>query len=186
MSKNARFCPNCGTPVPSSAGLRIQQDVGTVKGEVVGTVLGEGATTGGLNASTTQKVAIVEACGSVVGTIVGSEGGHVHVGGRQQYGDTVHGDQITVGDISGGTSVAIGRGAQATVTQGLGGDEIDRLFEAIHQRIEARPEDPDMDKEVLTETVQKIQQEAAKGEEANPNKVERWLKTLSLMASDIF
>ena len=38
----------------------------------------------------------------------------------------------------------------------------------------------------MTDTVQKIQQEVAKGEGANPNKVERWLRTLASMASDIF
>ncbi|MEJ2265389.1 MAG: hypothetical protein P8X95_18240 [Anaerolineales bacterium] len=100
-------------------------------------------------------------------------------------GDKVGGDKITVGDISGSTGVAIGRGAQATVTQGLGGEDIARLFAEIYQQIEARPEDPDVDKEELTETVQKVQEEAAKGEEANPNKVERWLRFLGSMAPDI-
>jgi hypothetical protein len=108
------------------------------------------------------------------------------VHGDQVHGDKVGGDKITVGDITGSTGIAIGRGAQATVTQGLGDDEIARLFAAIYQQIEARPEDPNVDKKELTETVQKVQQETAKGEGANPNKVERWLKTLALMASDIF
>jgi len=97
-------------------------------------------------------------------------------GGDYVAGDKVGGDKIEAGDIS-GTGIAIGRGAQATVTQGLGGDEIAKLFADIYQQIEACPEDPDVDKEELIETVQKIQQEAAKGEEANPNEVERWLKT---------
>jgi hypothetical protein len=100
------------------------------------------------------------------------------------HGDEVHGDKV-LGD-SGGKGIAIGRGAQATVTEGLGGDEIARLFAAVYQRIETRPGDPDADKEELTETVQKIQQEVAQGEQANPSKVERWLKNLALMASDIF
>ncbi|MFL7791007.1 MAG: CHAT domain-containing protein [Anaerolineae bacterium] len=119
-------------------------------------------------------------------------GGDVSVGGdfvgRDQISHhEVHGDQITVGDVSGGTGIAIGRGAQATVTQtqGLSGDEIAKLFQSVYQKIEARPEDPDVDKEEVTETVKKIEAEAAKGEEANPNKVERWLKTLGTMAPDI-
>jgi hypothetical protein len=106
--------------------------------------------------------------------------------GDKVGGDAVGGDKITVGDITGGTGIAIGRGAQATVTQGLGGDEIARLFADIYQRIETRPEDPDVDKKELTGTVQKIQKEAAKGEQANPNRIELLLKTLALMASDIF
>jgi len=111
-------------------------------------------------------------------------GDEVH--GDKVMGDKIGGDKITVGDISGSTGIAIGRGARATVSQGLGGDEIARLFEAVYRRIEARPEDPNVDKEELTDTVQKIQQEVAKGEGANPNKVERWLRTLASMASDIF
>ena len=43
-----------------------------------------------------------------------------------------------------------------------------------------------MDKTELTETVQKIEQEAVKGEAANPTKVERWLKFLAGMAPDIW
>jgi hypothetical protein len=105
--------------------------------------------------------------------------------GDEVHGDKVGGDKITVGDISGSSGVAIGRGAQATVTQELGGEDIAKLFAEIYKQIEARPEDPDVDKEELTETVQKVQEEANKGEEANPKKVERWLKFLGSMAPDI-
>jgi len=122
--------------------------------------------------------------GDFVGRDKVVHGDEVH--GDKVLGDKVGGDKITVGDISGGKGIAIGRGAQATVTEGLGGDEIARLFAAVYQRIETRPGDPDVDKEELTETVQKIQQEVAQGEQANPSKVERWLKNLALMASDIF
>jgi hypothetical protein len=128
--------------------------------------------------------------GAYIGGNVNTSGGEfvgrdkiVH--GDEVRGDKVGGDKITVGDISGSSGVAIGRGAQATVKQGLGGDEIARLFEAVYQQIEARPEDPDVDKEELTETVQKVQEETAKGEEANPKKVERWLSNLAEMAPDI-
>jgi hypothetical protein len=111
-------------------------------------------------------------------------GDEVH--GDKVMGDKVGGDKISLGDISGSTGIAIGRGARATVTQGLGGDEIARLFAEVYQQIKTRSEDPDVDKEELTETVQKIQGEVARGEEANPHKVERWLKTLAGMADDIF
>ena len=72
------------------------------------------------------------------------------------------------------------------MTEGLGGEEIARLFESVYQRIEKRPPDPNVDKTELTETVQKIQEETAKGEQANPSKVERWLKNVALMAPDIW
>jgi hypothetical protein len=129
--------------------------------------------------------------GAFVGGNVNTGGGDFvgrdkHVHGDEVHGDKVGGDKITVGNISGGTGIAIGRGAQATVTQGLGGEEIAKLFAAVYQRIEARPENPDVDKAEMTNTVQQIQAEVAKGEAANPNKVERWLKNLAGMADDIF
>jgi hypothetical protein len=97
------------------------------------------------------------------------------------------GDQIKVGNISGSKGVAIGRQAQATVTESYGvtGAELTKLFATVYQRIDARPPDPDVDKAELAETVQKVEEEAKKGEEANPNRVQRLLKTLGLMAPDI-
>jgi formylglycine-generating enzyme required for sulfatase activity len=70
LPENAKFCSNCGAPVPSSASVRVRQDAGTVEGEVIGAVLGDGGTTSGLDVSTTQTVGTVEAGGSVVGTIM--------------------------------------------------------------------------------------------------------------------
>jgi hypothetical protein len=102
-------------------------------------------------------------------------GTHVDTGGGAYVGG-----QVTV---SGGDFV--GRDQVKTVTHGLSGDDLARLFAQVYQTIEARPEDPDVDKEDLTELVQKVQREAAKGEEANPTKVERWLKFLGEMAPDI-
>jgi hypothetical protein len=118
-------------------------------------------------------------------------GGDVNVGEHGEFvgrDKTVGGDEIKVGDISGSTGVAIGRGASAEVEIGAGVDidEITKKFEEILQTIESRPEDPDVDKDELTETVQKIQAEATKGEVANPNKVERWLRNLVQMGPDIF
>ena len=110
-------------------------------------------------------------------------GGGAYIGGSVTVGGNFVGrDQIHISDSTG---VAVGPGAQASVTQGLGGDELARLFAAIYQQIEARPEAPDVDKEELADTVQKIQAEVARGEQANPNKVERWLGNLAKMAPDI-
>jgi hypothetical protein len=100
-------------------------------------------------------------------------------------GDKVAGDKISVGNISGSKGIAIGRGAQATVTEGVSGADLVKLFETVYKQIEARPEESDVDKEELADTVQKIEKEAAKGEEARPKKVERWLKFLAGMAPDI-
>lgn len=105
--------------------------------------------------------------------VTGNVGGDV-VGGDKISGDKVVGDKITTGDIS-GTGVAIGRGASATVsqTQGITGEDLAKLFANIRHQIEVRPEDPDVDKEELAETVEKVEQETVKGEQANTKKIAR-------------
>lgn len=124
--------------------------------------------------------------------VTGNVGGDVvagdKIGGDKVMGDKVEGDKINVGDISGSTGVAIGRGASATVTQssGLSGEDLAKLFTEIRQQIEARPADPDVEKGELKDTVDKIEQETAKGEQANTKKVSRWLGNLADMAPDIF
>jgi hypothetical protein len=95
------------------------------------------------------------------------------------------GDQIKIGHIGSMKQSVIGSGT-VNVHQGLGGDELTELFASIYECIKARPPDPDVDKEELSENVQRIEREAAKGEEANDNKIERWLRTLAAMAPDIF
>jgi hypothetical protein len=59
-------------------------------------------------------------------------------------------------------------------------------FKKIRELIDKRPEDSNVDKDELKDTVDKIENEIKKGEEANPAKVERWLKFLASMADDIF
>jgi hypothetical protein len=139
---------------------------------------------------TSGKGAVNTGGGAYIGGGVNTGGAFVGrdkiVHGDEVGGDKVTGDKITVGDISGGTGIAIGRGAQATVTHGLAGEDVAQLFATIHQQIKARADNPDIDKEEITETVQKIEQENAKGEQANPSKVERWLRNLASMAPDIF
>ncbi|MCS6937724.1 MAG: caspase family protein, partial [Roseiflexus sp.] len=104
----------------------------------------------------------------------------------QTGGDYVGGDKISVGDVS-GTGIAIGRGAQAHVQQSGGDhDAFVRAFAQIYAAITARPDDPHVDKEEIVETVKKIEQEAAKGEQANEHKLTRWLRNLASMAEDIF
>lgn len=61
----------------------------------------------------------------------------------------------------------------------------ERLFELLEERISARPEDPNVDKQEIQEQVNQIKVEAAKREEANINKLERWIRNLFGMAPDI-
>ncbi|MCB0164218.1 MAG: zinc ribbon domain-containing protein [Anaerolineae bacterium] len=139
----------------------------------------------------TQNRSVFDQRGQQVGTQYNAAGdmaiqsGDI-VSGDKVGGDKVGGDQITVGHISGSSGVAIGRGASATVNQGLDAAAIAQLFAPVYQKIATLPDDPDGDKVELTETVQKIEQEVAKGEAANPNRVERWLRNIALMSEDIF
>jgi len=71
------------------------------------------------------------------------------------------------------------------ITDG-GSAALAQRFAQILKQIESRPADPDVDQDELKSTVQRIEQEVKKGQRANPNKVERWLKFLAAMADDIF
>lgn len=109
-------------------------------------------------------------------------GGNKSVQGDEVRGDKTGGDKFTAHDIS---NAAVGTGAQFTQT-GLTGQDIGKLFDAIYQKIDARPEDPNVGKEEITENVKNIQQETGKGEAANEKKIARWLSNLIEMAPDIF
>jgi hypothetical protein len=105
-------------------------------------------------------------------------------------GPEIHGN--VTGDI-------VGRDKTVTQTAGgdiVGGDKItttnpqaqqlDQAFRAIQQQIEARPPDPKVDKDEIQDTVKRIETETKKGEQANTDRLERWLLTLGGMADDIF
>ncbi len=96
------------------------------------------------------------------------------------------GDKITVGNISKSTGVAIGRGAQATVTQttGASAEEIAKAFAAINAKINALPEGPD--KTVAASAVNALQDEAQKGEKASEASVNKWFNFLAQAAPDAF
>lgn len=97
------------------------------------------------------------------------------------------GDQnIINGNISGGV-ITQGRNARVSVRQSTqtGNNDLNLLFEKLYQYIESRPDDGNVDKEEVVQTVQKLEGETAKGEEANQNKLSRWITYLENMAPDI-
>lgn len=61
----------------------------------------------------------------------------------------------------------------------------EKLFELLEEKIKARPADPNVDKGEIQEQVNQIKAEAAQGEKANPNKLERWIRNLAGMAPDV-
>jgi hypothetical protein len=101
---------------------------------------------------------------------------------RQIGGD----HNVIRGTISGGVIVQ-GRGAQVSVQNNSATNDRDlsALFERLYEAIQTRPPDPNVDKEEITETVQRIEQEVKKGDQANESKLKRWLETLNTMAPDI-
>jgi len=78
LSEQANFCSQCGTAVTqpsvagSGTGISVDQRVQTNEGQVVGMSAGQGAATGGLNASIKQDIGTVKDSGAVVGAILGS------------------------------------------------------------------------------------------------------------------
>jgi hypothetical protein len=128
--------------------------------------------------NTTQKVDVVESGGTLIGTVIGEQ---AQVGGQRQI---VQGDLMIVDKIL-GNNVSLGHNAQVIAKQGVPIEEITRLFQFIYQKVEMRPEDLQVEKDEITQTIQKIEQETTKGEQANPRKLKHWLKTLVSMAPDI-
>ncbi len=99
--------------------------------------------------------------------------------------DSVSGDRISIGNISNSSGIAVGRGASATVTQGVDPEKLAALFSAIYREIETRPTLPPARKEEVAETVKKIEKEAAKGDEGSTGKIEDAMRKLARMAPDI-
>ncbi len=90
------------------------------------------------------------------------------------------------GEVSGGIVIQ-GPDARVNIVQesGTSAEELVRLFELINKRIQERPDDPDVEKEEIKSTVNKIEAESKKGEAANETKLERWLAYLNEIAPDI-
>lgn len=140
-------------------------------------------------------VAVIESSATDSPVITGSNNAVIRSGRNTiqsagnviQAGDEyVGGTKISVGNVT-GTGIAIGNYAQAHVQQSDGDHEtFVRAFAQVYTDIKRRLEDPKVDKEEITDTVKKIQQEAQKGEDANEYKLGRWLRNLADMADDIF
>jgi hypothetical protein len=82
------------------------------------------------------------------------------------------------GDVTGPVS------ASATTT-GLSGTDVRALFEPILSTVRQRPADPDVDNREIQQHVEQVRDEAAKGSNANPNKIKRWLGLLADVAPDV-
>ena len=136
VSKKARFCPECGKPIADGTHISVEQEVGKVKGTVVGQALDGDQLPS--RSATTQKIDSVEKGGILVGASIGDG---QQIGGSRQYGDT-----ITVGDISGSTGIAVGKSVSVKVTQGISAEEITKVFAPLLQAVQTKPDSPEKEK----------------------------------------
>lgn len=189
LIEGANFCMYCGAPAQhkpaasEAAGTDVHIEVGHNEGQVIGQV----------TASGDQPV---------------------HIGGQQRYGDEVKGDKIDVsggtyikradtgggdlvlgnkiggdfvqGDkITGDKIIASGAGAQVWVGHGLDAAGLAALFQEVSRRIDQLPERAEIDKDELQDTARRVEKEIAKGEQANPDRLKRWLDVLEKYAPDV-
>lgn len=97
---------------------------------------------------------------------------------REAGGDSYRFSQIE------GSNIAAGRAAQINIGAGSAA-EIRRQFEPIYEKIQDRPVEKPEDREILLETVQEIQEEVGKKDEADEGRLGRWFRLLAVMAPDI-
>ncbi len=94
----------------------------------------------------------------------------------QSGGVNIRGGSVSVGgDI-------VGRDKIVTQTQQVFND----WRKDMEKKIEALPTLSPDEKTDAKETVSKIEKEAAKGEQADPSRIEKLVNTLAMMGSDIF
>lgn len=193
--------------------VEVSQRIGLVSGDVVGAIVGADVVTKIRRLSVEQEAETVGPGGTMIGTVIGG-GGPVNVGGQHHHGDQIDtggapyfggnvrvgrdligrdqvvqgdqvgGDRITIGDVT-NSQVAAGRGAQVEVSQGIAGAELAAVFQAVLDRIDVRPPDPNVDRDEIRDTAGKVKDEVAKGDAANVAKIERWLRQLIDLAPDV-
>ena len=101
-------------------------------------------------------------------------------------GDINISDSDVSGDVVGQKKNVITNTSSVTIGLPTGKlTDLAQLFAAINQKIDKQPVAADV-KDELKENVKKIEEEVKKGDQADPGKVERWLKFIATMSGDIF
>jgi hypothetical protein len=106
------------------------------------------------------------------------------VGGNISIGQS---GGININATSGSTAGrdVVGRDYTPLTTRAVDATKLHELFQQIVKRVDELPGQDEDEKKELKETVQKIEAEVKKGQEAKPDKVERWLKFVASMSADI-
>lgn len=113
----------------------------------------------------------------------------VTVEGDMVHGDKIAGDDITVGDISGSSGIAIGAGARATVDhtyleRGVDGATIQHLLSALQRQVEQSGSAPTV-KGYLQQRLHALGAAAQSGPPPIQQTVDRELALLARMGSDV-
>jgi hypothetical protein len=106
-----------------------------------------------------------------------------HYYGNVVQGDQVGGDKIDVGNISGSQGIAIGRDAAANVISYQQGDDAESLtaaFARIYQAVNNSAATA-AQKAVAQQAVEKLEQEAQKGDLTDEAEVQQWFDVLTAM-----
>ena len=105
----------------------------------------------------------------------------------EDRGEVVSGDKIVVGNISGGEGIAIGRGAQASVTRTTGVDPavIEQMFDQMFSQMNTLTGVKKQDLEDAMAEIEELKQEVAKGDEADESFLKRRFRNLARMAPEI-
>lgn len=93
-------------------------------------------------------------------------------------GDQVAGDKTTITNTSTVTTTT-------TTSVTFNAEAFSREMGKVQQQVDALPGKDEDEKKELKETVQKIEAEVKKGDQAKPDKVERWIKFIAGMSEDI-
>lgn len=181
LPAKAKFCPHCGIAISARIHVETNQDIGTVEGKVVGNILGDKEKPASLHSTSTQKVNRVQPGGTVIGTTVGE---HAQIGGERHYGNIIQGDNIEIGNVTKSTGVGIGKNAQGRVNQGVLPEEIVDAFANLLELARDMPEGTE--RKTAQSTLENLESEAAKGEQADESKVDGWFSSLAQLAPDIW
>jgi hypothetical protein len=117
--------------------------------------------------------------GTYVGGNVNTGGGDFVAGDKIVHGDSLRGDKITVGAVS-GTGVAIGRGARASVQQGVSGDELAKALAPMIDAVQRSATGAAMQAAAL-HAIEELKQELAKGTRAEDTRVASIVDDLARM-----
>lgn len=112
-------------------------------------------------------------------------GGSISVGSSKTVIDTGGGAYVG-GNVNVGGGTFVGRDNYSST--GLSGEDIAKLFAAIYQRIDAKPDLRSRDKEDLKADVKDVESETAKvaqGQKLDESFLERRLRSIARMAPDI-